>query len=740
MATHPEWAFVSVVLAADKETKPRVFQAPGFVGSGKDTAICVFCGKTFSGLVDRIRNHVAGCAAGGLAGIAPCQGPRALAGEPPEAFAERTAQFAAARAKCANKNAELRAAALAQTRKHSLDKATAPESYVPSGAKPRPQKQLRLDENSAKNLKATVDLARGFYSAGIAPHVLTNKLLRRGLLSVAAAGADWRPPSADEVLGPLLNQEHARVKAAITGLQGSASRVGNTLVGDGATNVNRQPILNVLFVRGNRVEFVKAQDCSGHVKNGRFIADDVIDVIKALDDPQSVVLVLMDNATRSAWPLIEAACPWVVCGPCGPHVADLLLEDVGKLSFFKALFAKAQTLRVFVRGHTHVLAAYRDVMKSELSNTGATRFCTNVIGLKNVAANREALVSTFGAPAVLTAMDKVKGDKLTEGEHGTVGQLFAHLQRQVMSSDFWNEVAWASAIMLPMSKLLRFMEQDAPTASKVYHAWFLVQSAIEELEGVPDDLKKEILACVAHRWDYGYHMIHGVGYVLDPEFRRLCEPPDECKESFNQFVLKCYPEPERASFATVEAYAKARDEHTELIATIDRQLLEYRRGDGIWGRPAVVHNAKLVSAVDFWDMYGSMPLQRVALRALGCAAGACAAERGHKEMNFIQSDVRNRLGWLKAEKLMYLRINLDILNRDIDHSSISNPMFQLDAADMEELELPSAWRDGGGRRGGGGDALCRHRPLLGPRRQARRQQGRCGAERADRRAAGASGC
>ncbi len=89
MATHPEWEFVSVVLAADKETEPRVFQAPGFVGSGKDTAIiCVFCGKTFSGLVDRIRNHVAGCAAGGLAGIAPCQGPRALAGEPPEAFAE----------------------------------------------------------------------------------------------------------------------------------------------------------------------------------------------------------------------------------------------------------------------------------------------------------------------------------------------------------------------------------------------------------------------------------------------------------------------------------------------------------------------------------------------------------------------------------------------------------------------------------------------------------------------------
>jgi quercetin dioxygenase-like cupin family protein len=341
MVAHPEWAFVSVVLAADKEKQPRVCQAPGFVGCGKDTVFCCFCDKSFAGLVDRIRNHVAGGAATGLAGVVFCPGPRARDGEPPAELAERKAQFAAARASCATKNAELRAAAEAQERKRALDKATAPELYVPGGAKPRPQKQLRLDSNSAINLKATEDLARGFYSAGIAPNVLTNKLFRRALLSVAQAGADWRPPSAEETLGTLLNREHARVKAAINDLQGTASRVGITLVGDGATNVNRQPILNVLFVRGDRVEFVKAQDCSGHVKDGRFIADDIIGVIERLDDPKSVVLVLMDNATRKAWPLIEAACPWVVCGPCGPHVADLLQEDVGKLPFFKALFAKA---------------------------------------------------------------------------------------------------------------------------------------------------------------------------------------------------------------------------------------------------------------------------------------------------------------------------------------------------------------------------------------------------------------
>jgi hypothetical protein len=77
-----------------------VFQAPGYVGSGKDTPPSAsFVYKSFAALVDRVRNHVAGCAASGLAGFTACPGPRAREGEPPEAFATRQAQFAAARAK-----------------------------------------------------------------------------------------------------------------------------------------------------------------------------------------------------------------------------------------------------------------------------------------------------------------------------------------------------------------------------------------------------------------------------------------------------------------------------------------------------------------------------------------------------------------------------------------------------------------------------------------------------------------
>ena len=689
----PEWAYARVVLAADKDREPVVCQPPSYVGTGKDRALCVFCGKGFAALIDRLRAHVAGGEPGAYPSVSAqyCPGPRREGEEEDEAFAVRRAQFAAARAACRARQAELKAYADEKKQKAALDKVTAPHTFVPGGAKARPLKQKLMTDSAEKHAFATELLARGVYSTGLPPNVLDDKLFRRGLLAVAEAGPGWQPPSAKELLGTLLIREEARVHAAIAADRVTTARVGVTLVGDGATNVKRQPILNVLSVQANRVEFMKATNCAGKVKSMRFIADDMVAAIKALPDPQAVVAVLMDNATRGAWPLIEADCPWVVCGPCGPHVVDLLMEDVGKLPFFKELFAKGQELRVFVRNHTHVQSAFDLVKKRSIFIPGDTRFASSVLGMENLAVNREALVSTFGASAVLDAMAKVKNDKL-DGGNTTVGAHFAYLQQLVMDADFWASTAWTLKVMKPMERLLRFMEQDAPTSSKVYHAWFQVQDTIEAMEGLPAELKSDIIAAVGRRWDYGYTMLHGAGYMLDPQFRQ-CEPPQECVDSFNEFVLKCYPAPLRRDFNDDEAYEAAKDKQIDTLAEIDRQLLDFRRGNGVWGREHVQRNAQLVSAVDMWDMYGEMPLQRVALRACGCVAGACAAERGHKETAFIQTKVRNRLTWEKTEKLLYVRMNLNITHRAIDYTNITNASFDLDEEKEGEPELPSAWRD-----------------------------------------------
>lgn len=478
-----------------------------------------------------------------------------------------------------------------------------------------------------------------------------------------------------------------------------------TMVGDGALNVTGAPILNLLILQNGQVEFYRAQNCAGKVKDAQFIADDFIAAIRAQQRPRDVVYVLTDGACKKSWPIIEEACPWVTCGWCMPHVCDLLLEDIGRLPFFEKLFAEADELRKFVRGHSHVKSAYETHCETVMGRPGETRFNKNAIGLANLLRNRKALVATMGDAAVLAAMAKVKGDKLV-GAHATLGALFAHLQALVVDEDFWARVEWALKVSKPIGQLLRFCEQDCATASKVHHAWFCVQETIEQMDGIPAELKTTILEKLRYRWDCGYNDIQGAGYVMDPQFR-LCEQDDETMESFRSFRLKCYPAPkppapdedeDAATAAAAQAtYEAACEAHTLLLATIDEQLQAYRNGDGVWSRPEVVLNCKRLSALSVWQMYGQeqKELQHLALRALGCVSGAAAAERGHKEMNFIQDKVRNRLKWGKVESLMYVRINLPLVYPKMGVNSNPNVDFVLaeDDADAEEpVPLPSEWR------------------------------------------------
>jgi len=492
------------------------------------------------------------------------------------------------------------------------------------------------------------------------------------------------------------------VKSLMAARRDVAAAGSATMVGDGATNVTGKPILNILILQNGQTEFYRAQDCSGKVKSMEFIAADFIAAIKAQPNPRDVVYLLTDGACKGAWPIIEAACPWITCGWCMPHVCDLLQEDIGGLPFFVDLIAEAALLRDFVRNHSHVKAAYEGICETALGRPGETRFNKELIGLANLIRNRVALVATMGDAAVLAAMAKVKDNKL-QGKYATLGELFAYLQKLVVDADFWTRVGWALKVMKPIGQLLRFCEQDAATASKVHHAWFAVQEAIEQLEGMPAALKSSILQMLRVRWDNGYNDIQGAGYVLDPEFR-LCEQDEETLGSFRSFRLKCYPAPvppeDEDGEEAMEKYAAASEKHTLLLATIDEQLQSYRNGDGVWSRPEVVLNCKRLAPLMVWQMYGgeTKELQLLALCCLGCVSGAAAAERGHKEMNFIHSKTRNRLKWGKVERLMYVRINLPLVYPKMAFTSSSNVRFQPDADDAEEeeeeeaLALPSEWR------------------------------------------------
>jgi hypothetical protein len=439
-------------------------------------------------------------------------------------------------------------------------------------------------------------------------------------------------------------------------------------------------------------EFIKAIDCSGKVKSGEFIAGVLCDYIESLPDPRSVVLVVMDNATRSAWPIIEARCPWIVCAPCMPHVLDLLLEDIGKLQVVASVFERGAEVRKFVRNHQHVLAAYREVAEGELCNPGATRFKTVFIGLTSLIKHRDA---------VTTSLVSAEVAKLMKAAQAPTPALYAASKDIVLDDAFWEEADMVVAIMRPIARLLTFCDSDTPTMSKVHYNMFLVQEAIEALT-MPADMKKEILGMLRARWDYGFTAVQGAGYVLDPEFWD-CPSDPETMTAFRTMVDKTYaypPEPEEdADEAAFVAHQAECAELKAKRAAAERQLTTYRARLGVFGREITMENARLMSAAEWWCLYGdeTPELQLVAARVCAAVSGAGSAERGHKEMAFLLTKSRNRMEWPKTEQMMYVRINENLMRK---RQRIGYRIDVVDALDLSAQDdeddgppLPSAWRE-----------------------------------------------
>jgi len=229
--------------------------------------------------------------------------------------------------------------------------------------------------------------------------------------------------------------------------------------------------------------------------------------------------------------------------------------------------------------------------------------------------------------------------------------------------------------------------------SKLYHAWYMLVNVIEEMDALPAELRTSIADLVRYRWDYGCTIVQGAAYMFDPEFWD-CDPDDYCEDSWYKYKMKIHPEPDQNDYVDEDLYEAELAKHLDLHAKIDRQALTYKRKEGVFARKTVQNGARESSAVDFWDMYGNQvpELQVLVMRLVGCVSGACESERGHKEMNFIKSKLRNRLSIPTTNALLYVRINLELVYREINFTSSLDPILYLEQDEPDELDVPNAWR------------------------------------------------
>jgi hypothetical protein len=259
----------------------------------------------------------------------------------------------------------------------------------------------------------------------------------------------------------------------------------------------------------------------------------------------------------------------------------------------------------------------------------------------------------------------------------TLEEQYKDARDTAMDESFWEHLEGAVKVMSPVASLLRLADSDAPTASKIQYLQYEVQEQLKavdlsflEDEDEAEDIRQELVSIHRGRWDYSFTPVQGTGYLLDPEYWDMQQHDDpEVMAAFYTMVQKTYFLPTELP---IDATLEAKQEHerrsaaqVELQGQAERELSNYRNKVGVLGRPVCVNNAKSMPACEWWMSYGSeLPaLQKVAVRCLGQISGAGAAERGHKEMNFIKSKVRNRMGIEKMEDYVYVRHNLNQIQK-----------------------------------------------------------------------------
>ncbi|KAK3258521.1 hypothetical protein CYMTET_32435 [Cymbomonas tetramitiformis] len=601
------WVFVRVAKPRRDSLGNKQLYPAGKRGSPKEEATCLFCDKTFNGTPDRICCHISGTKA---AGIAACPGVRQRQDEEDSSFQERKTQFTNAKAQCLQYKKERDEEREKVRERTLLNNATSTDAAVVAGSRKR-GRQLAIGPlliNSKQQL-ADEELAMALYETDTPFHILDHPAMKTALARVAAVGAGYTAPNFRTVGSTMLEKAYDKVQAEIAEQRAPLRKFGTTLVSDGATDGNRRPILNLLNVSPALVEFIKAHNCEGKVKDKQFIADFICDYIESLDDPYSVVQVLMDNATRGSWPLIEKRCPWVSVGPCETHVSDLELEDfVKKVPFFKKIVHEVNVVRKFVRNHSHVLSTFKELSQRMLTLPGATRFATVFIGLENMAKNLDAVQKTLADTHVREYVRRNRNQRATPESPTLMAQ---YEEVKAIADDMLLPlgIKLVSDCMRPVVSLLRFSDSDAPTASKIQYMKFQVQEQLKAIRVLPgnipwedgehcwSDIQQELISIHRYRWDYGFTCVQGTGYLLDPEYIDMDQHDDpEIMEAFRTFVEKTFNDgispPADATEEEKEAYKKHCEVQLEKRAAAEVELMTYKNKLGVFARPVTWLNAK----------------------------------------------------------------------------------------------------------------------------------------------------
>ena len=204
--------------------------------------------------------------------------------------------------------------------------------------------------------------------------------------AIVVVGPGYKSATYEELRGPILQAEKEDINSRLAELKQTWEVTGCTVMSDGWTDRKGRTLLNFLVHCPKGTMFIKSLDASEHIKDAATICELLEGFVREIV-VQNVVQVITNNVANYVYAgrMLMERHPTLFWTPCAAHCLDLLLEDMGKLSFIKDVVDMARRVPKFIYNHAFVLSLMRKFTRNkELWRPAITRFATNFITLPSL--------------------------------------------------------------------------------------------------------------------------------------------------------------------------------------------------------------------------------------------------------------------------------------------------------------------------------------------------------------------
>ncbi|XP_027174366.1 uncharacterized protein LOC113773978 [Coffea eugenioides] len=427
---------------------------------------------------------------------------------------------------------------------------------------------------------------------------------------IAKAGSGIKGPSAYQIGNEYLDEEFEELEKYLGDIYDKFSTFGCTLMCDGWSTRTKHPIINFMVYCDRHMIYHSSVDCTNIKKTAEYIfklMDEVVEVV----GKKNVVQVVTDSESsmKAAGQLLMKKRKNLFWSPCAAHCIDLMLEDIGKMDNVKETIAQGKKITSFIYNSDKVVNLMKTYTKKrELLRPELKRMCT----------------SDEWAEFNNTTKRKAEAIKVAE---------------LILSEKFWKKVRNVCAIMEPLVKVLKTIDQDnKPTLPIIYEAMDRAKMAIQK------SVKswKTIWEVIDNRW---YNQLHR---DLHAAVRR----------GLKNVIAKLEP--------NLDAQV---DSINEIKIFADKK--------GGFGSAIAARALPKSLPAEWWLNYGedAPNLRNIAVKILSQTCTSSGCERNWSTWSLIHTKLRNRLAVKKLHKLVFVHYNMRLKVKNLMHQRDTDDFY-----------------------------------------------------------------